>query len=96
MVGIFWTANLVFSAVELAAGLALAAVYVRSAIRLRTRPALILGLLGVSVTTHALLSLAASIDMIGKGLGPEAAMPLIPVNLLGAVIAVLIALIAYR
>ncbi|MEB3859998.1 MAG: hypothetical protein LRS43_02180 [Desulfurococcales archaeon] len=96
MVGIFWMVNLVFSAIELLAGLFLVILYTRSATRVRTRTALLLALLGLSILSHATLSLAASMDMIGKGLGPEAAIPLMPVNMLGAVIAVLIASIAYR
>ena len=96
MVGIFWATNIVLSAIELLAGVLLVAIYTRSALKIRTRPAALLAVLGGAILAHAAFSITASMNMIAKGLGSEAAIPLIPVNGLGALIAVIIALIASR
>lgn len=96
MVGVFWATNIALSVVELLAGLLLVAIYTRSALRVRSRPAALLAMLGGVVLAHAAFSITASLNMISKGLGSEAAIPLIPVNGLGALIAVIIALIASR
>ncbi len=95
MIGFLWLINIFFSFIEAVIGFILVILFLRGYFRFRARLFSIQALLSFLIYIHASLSMFVSLSMALRGEGPELASYLMPLNLLGLLIASILFYIVY-
>lgn len=96
MVGPFWLINIVVSVLEAIIAAILVFIYLRPALRVRSKTAMLLLGLSLTLLGHALTSCASSLKLMAQGEGPNVAIPLIPMNVLALLFAILLLYLSAR